>query len=285
MQHRIIWIHGIGPHSAGYSTEWQTNFNQYLHLQPHNYVEVLWESVFDAATSGTRSVEGDGSPIALTPQEQAAEQEVREELATILLARQSALEQAGAQAITRGTDDRVVEWSELYGARATRGPFDWLLDADEYLGDFTKYLVSRNVRNAVKEKAKEQLRPLARDDYRISVVGHSWGSVVGYDSLLDLEAEVPRLKVAHLITLGSPLWLVRRFLEDRSGRKPGEVARWLNIHARGDLVGSWLSRGFRVDKEWEVPNVGGVGAHSSYFVPNNEAVQRDIIAGYVLGDA
>ena len=39
---------------------------------------------------------------------------------------------------------------------------------------------------------------------------------------------------------------------------------------------------FSVDKDFAVPRFGGGGAHSSYFVANNEAVQRDIIAQYVL---
>ncbi len=281
MQHRIIWVHGIGSHSPGWSAGWQTNFNRYLNLPADNYLEVTWDTVFQAARMGTRSID-EGSEVALTPQEELAEAEVREDLATILLARASAMQEVQPLVRTRGIDDAVVEWSEVYGAPATRGSLDWVFNPDEYLGDFTRYLVSRNLRNAVKEKVKEQLRPLVGGNHRISIIAHSWGTVVSYDSLLDLQAEIPALSVVNLFTLGSPLWLVRRFLEDRSGRKPGQVANWLNIHARGDAVGAWLSQGFRVDREWEVPNVGRGGAHSSYFLPDNAAVQRDIIAQYVL---
>ncbi len=281
MQHRIIWVHGIGSHSPGWSAGWQTNFNRYLNLAADNYLEVTWDTVFQVVRMGTRSID-EGAEVALTPQEELAEEEVREDLATILLARASAMQEVQPLAHTRALDDAVVEWSEVYGAPATRGSLDWLFNPDEYLGDFTRYLVSRNLRNAVKEKAKEQLRPLVGSNHRISIIAHSWGTVVSYDSLLDLQAEIPALSVANLFTLGSPLWLVRRFLEDRSGRKPGQVANWLNIHARGDAVGAWLSQGFQVDREWEVPNFGRGGAHSSYFLPDNAAVQRDIIAQYVL---
>ena len=279
MQQRIVWVHGIGLHRAGYSNEWRTNFNPDLQLAPENYLEVVWDTVFHPEPGDARSLNDAGGVIDLTPQEQLAEQEVRAELEMILLARTSAMEEADA---TRALDDAPVEWSELYGAEA-RGVFDFLWNPDESLGDFAKYLVSRNVRNAVKERLKEQLRPLAGGDFRISIIAHSWGTVVSYDSLLDLHAEVPALRVANLITLGSPLWLVRRMLEDRSGRKPAQLAGWINIHARGDAVGSWLKPGFMVDREWRVPHFGGAGPHSSYFVAGNVAVQRDLVAPAVLG--
>jgi hypothetical protein len=283
MQHRIVWIHGIGDHSAGYSASWQAAFNPYLQLAAENYVEVCWEEVFQAARATARGGTPESRALALTPDEQRDEAAVRAELETLLLARASALGNAQARATARGgADTAVVEWSQIYRAPRTRSAFDWVFNPDEYIGDFVRYLVSRNVRNAVREKAKERLRPLAAMDYRISIVGHSWGSVVAYDSLLDLEAEQPGMEVANLVTLGSPLWMVRRFLEERSGRKPRQTASWINIHARRDLIGSWLKPGFLVDKEWEVPDFGGRGAHSSYFEANNVAVQRDLVARYIL---
>ena len=282
MQHRIMWIHGIGNHAAGYSASWQAAFNTYLQLAAENYVEVCWDDVFQAARATARGGTLESRAVALTPDEQRDEAAVRAELETLLLARASALGDAQARATARGADTAVVEWSQVYQAPRARGSFDWLFKPDEYLGDFAKYLVSRNVRNAVKEKAKERLRPLAGSDHRVSIVGHSWGTVVAYDSLLDLEAEVPGLQVANLVTLGSPLWMVRRFLEERSGRKPRQTASWINIHARRDLVGSWLKPGFLVDNEWEVPDFGWAGPHSSYFEANNVAVQRDLVARYLL---
>ncbi len=281
MQHRVVWVHGIGAHSPGYSTEWQTNFNRYLNLTSADYLEICWNSVFETAQSGTRS-----AALALSSQEQLAEQEVREELETILQARAAAMPQADLST-TRGGGTGVIEYGEMQGRGVgTRGStWDWLLKPDEYLGDFAKYLVSRSVRTAVKEKAKEVLRPLANSGADVSIISHSWGTVVSYDALLDLEVELPGLQVANLITLGSPLWMVRRLLDDRSGRKPKQTNRWINVHARGDLVGSWLQPAFRDDKDYAVPNFGGVGAHSSYFAPNNTAVQHDIVAQYVLGQS
>jgi hypothetical protein len=271
---RVVWVHGIGDHKAGYSDPWRVSFDRHLHFPVDSYVEVLWETVFD----GNGATRGGPSALpTLTRQEQAAEEQVREELRALILARSSAIEQAGAPA-TRGGDGEVIEWSA--GAE-TRGIDTWILQADEYLGDFVKYLVSRPLRSAVKERFKERVRPLADAGSRIGVVSHSWGTVVSYDSLLDLSAEIPSLRIAMLATLGSPLWAVRRFLDDKTGRKPPNVGTWVNVHARLDVVGSWLAPAFRVDRDFEVPNFGQE-PHGSYFWSDNDTVQKDLVARYLL---
>lgn len=284
MAHRIVWVHGIGQHRAGYSAGWERAFNTYLHLAHEEYIEVCWDTVFAGTRGpGARAMPGPRD-IPLTPAEGAREAAVRADLTAILQARASALELSMPAA--RGLDGRggPVEWSERYGdAPGARGFLpDWLAHPDAYLGDFTRYLVSGRVRGAVKERAKEQLRPLVAGGHSVAIVAHSWGTVVAYDSLLDLEVELPGLRIANLFTLGSPLWLVRRLLVDRSGRKPGQTATWINVHARGDLVGAFLKPAFRVDRDYAVSSMGD-DAHGSYFVPGNEAVQGAIVARAVLG--
>ncbi len=74
------------------------------------------------------------------------------------------------------------------------------------------------MRSAVKERFKERLRPIVEASPRIGVVARSRGTVVAYDSLLDLGSRrLPALQVGDFFTLGSPLWMVRRFLEEFSG--------------------------------------------------------------------
>jgi hypothetical protein len=287
MEQRIVWIHGIGNHQPGYSAEWEQSFNTYLSLPHDSFLEVVWETVFDAARRATRGQRARGAPLKLTRREQAAEAEVREQLTAILLARASAYQEVKqpARPTRRGRSaprGEVLEWRELQRRARRRGVFDWLTWPDEYLGDFTWYLVSKRLRTAVKEEAKKVLRPLAAADQRLSIIAHSWGTVVAYDALLDLEQELPSLNVANLFTLGSPLWLVRYLLEDSSGRKPGELAFWMNVDARGDLVGSWLSPAFEVDRDYQVPSHGSGDPHGSYFVDGNVAVQRDLVAAKVL---
>ncbi len=272
MDRYVTWVHGIGDHQVGYSERWRTNFDRYLHLPRENYIEVLWETVLDRS-GATRADDPDA--IILSPAEQAAEAEVRAEIELILLARENPLANGDGAPATRGGE--VIE----FGQAGTRGFIDWLRRPNEYLGDFTRYLVSRNVRRAVRDKFKERVRPLAGEG-RISVIAHSWGSVVAYDSLIELTSETPDLRIGALVTLGSPLWIVRRLLDDRSGHRPGNVDAWVNVHARDDAVGSWLTGGFAVDKDYQVPCAGGRNCHSSYFVEDNEQVQKDIVSPYVL---
>jgi hypothetical protein len=291
MERRIVWVHGIGNAQPGYSQPWQANIGAHLGLESSSYVEVVWEPVMDRhQIVATLGEEGD-SPFALSPQEQVAEEQVRLELAMILQARDSALREAESAIAEPSGEPRVlgdgasgvpVEWSEVYEPESgVLGPSSWLRWTDEYIGDFTRYLVSPSIRTAVKAELKQALIPLAPGGAPISIVSHSWGTVVAYESLLDLEVELPTLRVADFFTLGSPLWMVGWLLQDRSGRKPRQAARWVNIAAKGDRIGSWLRPGFRVDKDYLVPAVGQ-DAHNSYFVEGNMLVQRDLIAGTIL---
>jgi hypothetical protein len=275
MKRRVVWVHGIGEHRTGYARPWQKVFNEFLRLEASDYVEVLWEPAMEGKPPGARGI---GQPIRLTPEERADERHIRAELEA-RLAQQAAVESvAGGEARGMG---RPVEWGQLR-RRAPRGFLDTLLNPHESIGDFSRYLASRRLRLAVKECFKLKVRPLLEADAAISVVSHSWGTVVAYDSLVDLASELPGLRVANLFTLGSPLWLVRLLLEDRSGRRPPSIGFWMNVHARGDLVGSWLKPGFAVQRDYEVPSFGS-DAHASYFAKGNEAVQRDLIASRIVG--
>lgn len=275
MDYRILWIHGIGPYSAGYSVAWEQVYNPYLNFPDTDYLEVLWRDVFTSAGSSSGSGTNEIN-IPLTPQEQVAEAEVRKALTTVFLARATAQLQSPT---LLGT------WSAIT-SKAAAGqalvPY-WLAQPDAFLGEFVFYLVNRSVRNAIKEKAKAQLRMLANSGDKCSFIAHSWGTVVAYESLIDLEVELPTLHLTNLFTLGCPLWLVHYLLDDRSGRKPRNVGTWVNIHAQGDPIGSGLTPGFQVDEDHAVPNFGGSDAHESYFLDGNVAVQRDIVATHVLG--
>ncbi len=252
--YRVVWVHGVGDYNPGYSKEWTKVFNEYLNFPDpvHDFIEVYWRAVFIAMTSAPRQAMSQAAR-ALAAQKQA---EVRKALATALLAR------AGAnEALLPG----------------------WVLNPDAFVGEFLQYLVDRDIRTAVKEKMKEQLRPLAGQGYTISIIAHSWGTVVAYESLIDLQQELPAFQLTNLFTLGSPLWLVHSLLDDPSGRKPGNVANWVNIHAQGDVIASSLNPDFQDDEDDEVPDFsGGNDTHDSYLLPGNVAVQRDIVAANII---
>jgi metacaspase-1 len=268
----VVWVHGIGEHRTGYSKPWRTVFNEHLGLTDTDYIEVLWEPVMEGRPPGAR---GGGGPVRLDPGERVNELLIRRELEA-RLAQQAVVE---AQPGARGLG-RPREWNAVR-RQVPRGLWDVITNPGESIGDFARYLASRRLRLAVKECFKLKLRPLIGENVAISVISHSWGTVVAHDALVDLASEAPDLRVANLFTLGSPLWLVRPFLDERGGRRPTSVGFWMNVHARGDLVGSWLKPGFKADRDYEVPSVGR-DAHGSYFVKGNEAVQRDLLAARIL---
>jgi metacaspase-1 len=275
MDYRVVWIHGIGPTLAGYSLSWDQVYNQYLNFPPTDYIEVLWSDVFGSMSSAN-NLGMNQLAIPLTTQEQLVEDKVRKDLTTVLLARSTAQAQSPAL---------LGEWSQLTQKAATgqMGIPPWVLNPDAYLGEFVKYLVNQDIRNAVKEKAKMQLRQLANCGCNCSFIAHSWGTVVAYESLLDMESELPSLQLAHLFTLGSPLWLVHYLLENTSGRKPHNVANWVNVHAQGDPIGAGLTPGFQVDADFLVPTFDNANPHGSYFEAGNVAVEYDIVAVDILG--
>ena len=275
--YRIVWVHGVGHPKAGYSVPWQEAFNTYLNFPDSDYIEALWSGAFTQKIFVINSTQPD---ILLTPQKQRARTDSCNALATTLQARESAI--AELEGMPLG------EWSVITGANATNPtelppPFPWILDPRDYIGEFVDYLMDRNIRNAVKEKVKEQLRPLAGHGYAISIIAHSWGTVVSYESLIDLETELPNFKLTNFFTLGSPLWIVHHLLDDPSGRKPSNTSRWINIHALGDAIGCWLKTGFQVDEDFFVPDFNhSDNPHMSYFLPGNTAVQRDIVARTIV---
>jgi hypothetical protein len=182
-----------------------------------------------------------------------------------------------------GQPDRASSHSGTRTQPATPDAAAMLSMPQDTVGEFVEYLVSPKVRTQVKEKLKEHLRQLADGNTINTIIAHSWGTVVAYESLIDLEKETPAFRLKHLFTFGSPLWLVQLLLDERSGRKPKNVEQWINVTAQGDPIGCWLKPGFEVDGDFAVSNYGNqVNAHSSYFLPNNSEVQRDIVAKAIL---
>ncbi|HTD19499.1 MAG TPA: hypothetical protein VK667_08225 [Ktedonobacteraceae bacterium] len=275
MDYRVVWVHGIGPTLVGYSDSWTQTYNQYLKFSVNDFIEVFWANVY-SSTMSEDNVEMNKITMPLAIQQQLLEAQVNKALTTVLLARAAAQVQNPAL---------LGEWSQFTNKIATDQALlpPWVVNSDAYVGEFVKYLVNRDVRNAVKEKMKEQLRLLENNGYNCSIISHSWGTVVAYESLLDLEKEMPAFQLAHLFTLGSPLWLVHYLLDDPSGRKPHNVANWVNIHAQGDMIGAGLTPGFQVDADYAVASFGNGDPHASYFVASNVAVEHDIVAVTILG--
>ena len=95
-------------------------------------------------------------------------------------------------------------------------------------------------------KLKEERAKADANHEKLNIIGHSWGSVLGYGA-----ASTSDTKVDNLITIGSPL---------RSGlEKPKNVEHWANYWSVTDPV-SWPSSG--VVSDTNEPIIGG---HSAYW--------------------
>jgi hypothetical protein len=91
---------------------------------------------------------------------------------------------------------------------------------------------------SIREEVMATVAQVVKDDTRI-LVGHSLGSVVGYECL----CAHPEWRVNTLVTLGSPLGIPNLVFDQlnpspQNGRGvwPGSVRWWVNISDRGDLV-------------------------------------------------
>ena len=160
-------------------------------------------------------------------------------------------------------------------------------------------MVNKEIRQQIIDRFTRVVRPLLAAGAELNIIAHSWGSVVAYEGLRELEAEEELTgHVANFFTVGSALSLppVRGSLRtaNRDGRRPHLVNRWINVDAQGDLVGGALADRFAVDVEkLEIEpagcerNLGGLGwynfgcAHGSYFRSENRLVNQQIFAQYI----
>lgn len=100
-----------------------------------------------------------------------------------------------------------------------------------------------NIACRVRDQLKQVLREAAGKGDRVLLIGHSMGSIIAYDALWELHhlEDMDRC-VDCLLTLGSPLGMhyVQQYLvglnADHPHNYPGNIRRWVNIAARGDLV-------------------------------------------------
>lgn len=112
------------------------------------------------------------------------------------------------------------------------------------IGETARYFQNRDgIGDRVRELVKAPLRKWLAAGEHVLLIGHSMGSIIAYDSLWELthEEQLPG-KLDLFLTLGSPLGMrfvqARLLGQDRRGaeRYPGNIRRWINIAAQGDLT-------------------------------------------------
>ena len=105
-----------------------------------------------------------------------------------------------------------------------------LQDLDAYYGDTT-----------IRQKMRSRLSALleSHKQHTIMLIAHSMGSVIAYDVLRTYDASAD-IKVAHLITIGSPLGLPLVAYNARkefgAAQTPRSVLRWTNFSDPRDKV-------------------------------------------------
>jgi metacaspase-1 len=287
----IVYVHGICEHPRGFSDPWWAALDPFTDAFGQGVLddtrdEVLWSDLVNG-----RGVRATGARDASGQEEWAARvRGVLEERAAA-----EALE-AAPGAVTR---ERARDLLTLDLAPRPRIPRDasaargLSIPGLRCVDDFTVYMFNDAVRAQVVGRFTGVVRRLLEEGAELDVISHSWGTVVAYEGLRELEdAGLTSPQVRNLFTVGSALsiFLVKMRLRpaNRDGRKPALVRRWVNLNAKGDPVGGPLQgRPYEVDEEFlGLANLGcGIFdascAHGSYFKPDNDAVNRDIFANFI----
>lgn len=273
----LVYVHGITEHTSGYSDDWWNSLSGHLpravrDTLARNRKEVLWSRHVNSRDVRT------GSRF----EQEQADFEV--------VALRDILEERAAQhavaVLPDQENDARPERSPSDRSAQDRGIFDI-----GGIDDFVKYMFNDSIRDAVQREFINVVHPLLRDGLDVDIISHSWGTVVAYESLHRMRRDEFDGRVRNLFTVGSALSIgrVQRQLEQRGGQKPRHVDRWVNLDAKGDVVGGQLRGTFQVDEEFlnlfptgcrvfRFLPVNPVCAHGSYFKNDNRAVNGGIFA-------
>jgi len=284
----LIYVHGICKHDPGYSDGWWNALHPFTHAfgagpRGDTRREVLWSDLVNE-----RAIEARMNRE-LDPQaaRQADEQtRLKVSICEVLLDRSDRQLNEAAPEPVPGESPRA-----LNNERALNIPGLNCID------DFTIYMVNNAVRAEVIGRFTSVVGPLLASGAELDVISHSWGTVVAYEGLRELaESGLTPGVVRNFFTVGAALSIapVKMSLRpaNRDGQRPANVRRWINLDARGDIVGGPLQgRPYAVDNDFPSLDpfgcskflglVSPVCAHSSYFATGNVAVNRDIFAAFI----
>jgi len=279
----LVYVHGICKHVPGFSNGWWDVLHQFTTVfgegdLGETRLEVVWSDLVNEKGVTLRATRAPASPE-VTEHEQ-AKREIVETL-------QDRLDRCAIEALPRTSPGEAP--------RALQGTRDLpSIPGLNCIDDFTVYLINDKTRADIIGRFTEVVRPLLLGGAAVDIISHSWGTVVSYEGLRQLEDEgLTTPRVNNLFTVGAALSIgpVKSRLrpDNQDGRRPAMVKHWVNVNARGDLVGGPLKdRPFAVDDDF--PRVTPFGcpsflglvtpqcAHGSYFVDGNVEVNRDIFA-------
>ena len=216
---RIICVHGIGDPAPDYWKEWQEAIEKVVG-NSNTYDGAYWEDVVEGRDAGVRAL---SRRLERPKRPSRREEALRLTLQTLIRQNERQLQEEAPPA-TRGITPRGGIW--------------------DYVGDFVKYMLDRNIRARVQERVRSKLLEDVASE--TTIVAHSWGTVVAYDVLHQLAQGRSRFECRNLFTFGSPLWMdpVREILDDgRNHAKPTNTERWINVYNSFDPVGPSVAGG------------------------------------------
>jgi hypothetical protein len=271
----LVTVHGIGSHSKGYSNQWWES------LQPHvgttygsgtlaqGRQEVIWSDLVNPGRNLTRNLE------------QSEVNQLRQSILDVI-------------------DDR----RDLIAAQSRSfDPSPQTRGSDFAIDDFLIYMLDDGMRQRIIDRFTRVVGPLLVAGATVDIISHSWGTVVAYEGLRELEQKSGLSgRVGTWFTVGSALSIPPVQGRLRPGNRPTDtglapypkgVGEWINLDAQGDLVGGRLGRKFPVNREYLELSPStcprrlwgfDLGcAHGSYFQRENLKVNRDIFAQHILG--
>jgi|SRR5579884_1866710 len=288
----LVYVHGICKHSRGYSNGWWEALHPYTNVFGDGTLdgtrhEVLWSDLVENS--------GVAPEMAALAQDGRAEWSAR--VRGVLEDRAAIHAFTAAPALASLQPTRTLLSQELqpraFLDKNVSAAFGLRVPGINCVEDFTVYMFNDSVRSQIIGRFTGVVRPLLESGALVDVISHSWGTVVAYEGLRELEdAGLAQPNVRNFFTVGAALsiFLVQLRLRpaNRDGHRPDLVQRWINLNAEGDPIGGRLKgRPFQVDEEFlHLPNLGcglldAACAHSSYFKPDNEEVNRDIFANFI----
>jgi hypothetical protein len=267
----VVYVHGISQHRPGYSDPWWNAMRPYL-TRTLTKTEVVWSDIVNPRSGQLRS-----ALSRATPEQVDLRRQIEAELSRRI-----------------ETDQRSTGRSRASRQVAERAESEARGDGLS-LDDFLRYMLDASVRNQILQRFDSIVRPLLDNGVKVHIISHSWGTVVAYEGLRNLDSVSLGGRIANLFVVGSALSIgaVQSNLFDRvtDGRRPSNVDRITNLDAGGDPVGGTIAAQFEVDSEHLGLQPTGCTtipftnialsiscAHSSYFAPGNTAVNQDIFA-------
>jgi metacaspase-1 len=294
----LVYVHGICQHLRGYSNPWWEALKPYVPDIPDgNRHEVLWSDIIQPTAIPGAARMDDLARMLTAPADDSAHAEVTADLRDVLADRAlHLLLEASLPLATTGAPIVGAAVPAPTLSMQILGPLAVVsIPQVECVADFTRYLLETDIREQVIGRFLNDVRPLLQKGAWVEVISHSWGTVVAYEALRRLDGDDSLSGVvATLFTVGSALSIPpvkRRLLpEALDGKRPGKVRRWVNLHARFDIVGGHLrDNPFAVD--YEYLNLLPVGcstlvpnpwcAHGSYFNKDNLPVNKDIFGSFI----